>query len=522
VEHGRPIYEHVLAHLPEQGPGLAAGGDTLPDEPEPAGPVRWMPGALDGVATHHLSGRVTDRQVVEEVGTAVRAALRRRGSERAYRRMYAALRRHHALPVVRPLLERLAAAGVPAGRLRDLGVRLATTSAHREPVKYGIALVGAAGWPQDRDLLRVLGRHEEFTLFAAAALRAGGAGDEEVWRLARQVGGWGRIHLVERLRHTADPRIRDWILREGFRNAVMDEYLAHVAATTGGLVQALERPRPDDGLLVAACDIVVALLAGGPAEDVDDYAEGARAVRLLVDHLLERADRLEHFLAAHAVGRFLAEETPAWAAREQRGWTPRLRADLAADCAEVVARPLWAPLAEAGLAADDPAVFHRADQVAQALGLDRFPAHWRRLLRLRSAATDADWHAVLDAATDDTLPRVLDLAERSLPLARIASGPADHPGLGPEYRAHQVLDVVLRELGRLPGRGWPLVAAGLRSPLTRNRTMAVEVLRAWGPRAWPDGARAALCRAHGEEPRADVRNRISALLRVPAGHPGSG
>lgn len=511
VEDARCIYEHVRAHLPSEGPGLSGDGDWLPDEPEFAGHMRWVPGALDGIGVHHMSTHEAGT-AVDEVYHAVRAAVARGGSARAYRRLYEVLRRRPALSVVDPLVERLASAPLPAQPLRDLAERLATTSAHREPVKYGIALLGVAGGPDDRDVLRVLGRHEEFTLFAAVALQNTGATDEELWQLARLVDGWGRIHLVERLRDTTDPRIRDWILRQGFRNTVMDEYLAYIAATTGGLLPALRQPRPDDEVLTAACDIVSALLAGGPAEDIDDYGDGAQAVWLLVEQLSDRAERLDHFLVVRGIEDFLGEETDAWPARESRGWTPKLRVALAAACAEITGRTMWGPLAVAGLDSDDELVVHKADRVAKALGIDRFPAHWRRLRRLGSDATAGDWYDVMSTVTDDAVAAVLDLAERSLPLADIASGPADALGLGPEYRAHQALDFVVQELGRFPGVGWPLVAAALRSPVVRNRNMAVNTLRVWGRSAWPTGVRAALRRARDDEPREDVRQRIDQLL----------
>src|SRR5258708_7530826 len=59
--------------------------------------------------------------------------------------------------------------------------------------------------------------------------------DRVLWSLAGSVEGWGRIHAVERLQGTDDEEIRDWMVRHGFRNTVMNEYLAWIAATTGRL-----------------------------------------------------------------------------------------------------------------------------------------------------------------------------------------------------------------------------------------------------------------------------------------------
>lgn len=69
-----------------------------------------------------------------------------------------------------------------------------------------------------------------------------------LWSLARSVNGWGRIHTVERLKGTENQEIQEWLVREGYRNAVMYEYLAYLAATSGHLLERLSAD-PDDGLL---------------------------------------------------------------------------------------------------------------------------------------------------------------------------------------------------------------------------------------------------------------------------------
>jgi hypothetical protein len=62
------------------------------------------------------------------------------------------------------------------------------TGRHVEPVKAGIALLGVSGSGQDRELMLTLGRHEDFTLFCAAAIRScQPEPDRVLWSLA-QVG----------------------------------------------------------------------------------------------------------------------------------------------------------------------------------------------------------------------------------------------------------------------------------------------------------------------------------------------
>jgi hypothetical protein len=137
-------------------------------------------------------------------------------------------------------------------------------------------LCGLTGAGADNDVL-LLGGHEEFTLFAATAvMRSAADPDPVLFDLAHRVHGWGRIHLVERLIESPRSEIEDWLLRGGYRNTVMDEYVAYLVAERCGLKEALHDPVVDEELLDAAGGLIVALLHGGPAQDIEGYDDGVR------------------------------------------------------------------------------------------------------------------------------------------------------------------------------------------------------------------------------------------------------
>ncbi|WP_146603884.1 helix-turn-helix domain-containing protein [Micromonospora deserti] len=99
-----------------------------------------------------------------------------------------------------------------------------------------------------------MGALEDLTLYAVVALRRSQPDRvDAVFDLARRVDGWDRIHAVNRLADTGDPQIKAWLLREGFRNTILDEYLAHTAATTGDLAGTLAQDTIDEALLEAYC-----------------------------------------------------------------------------------------------------------------------------------------------------------------------------------------------------------------------------------------------------------------------------
>ena len=144
--------------------------------------------------------------------------------------------------------------------MRAFARSLATTAPDRGPVKLAIALLGVIRNRGDVEIVADLGRHEEFTLYSAVALtNALPHPDDELFELAQSVFGWGRIQTVERLAETANPKIKQWLLREGFRNSVGNERLALVCAEAGALHDALAPSSVDREVLDAATDLIVAL-----------------------------------------------------------------------------------------------------------------------------------------------------------------------------------------------------------------------------------------------------------------------
>jgi hypothetical protein len=485
------IYEHIRAHMPAEGTGLREDGETLPDEDSLDDGVRWAPGAQDGVLTHHWGGSAEPAEL-DRLYDAIATAVEDR---RAFAGLREAAREVTVISLVDELLTRLRSSDLDPERIYRLGHRLAVESHDRQPVKLGISMLGLFSAHHHRDELMTLGRHEEFTLFVALALaNRDGDAEPDLWELARQVTGWGRIHLVERLAGTPKPELRDWILREGFRNAVMDEYLAGLAAESGDLAGKLARD-PDDELLHAAGDILTALCAeGGPAGGMADLPDGERATRLFIGHMTTRASDLRHFLAVHAIQRYAEQQWPA----------------MAEQCAEIVAWPIWPELARQGLTAEDDEAFDRADRACGALGIPTSPVHQRRL---RADPYDLfGWFAVMNQANADTIDEAVGLAAELLPLADIATGPAEEDGHGLRFAPHRCLDALLPALSEWPGRGWPLIAAGLASPLIRNRNQAVRALEAWDRTSWPPAAQPALREALVHEPVSDVREAMQRVL----------
>jgi len=164
-----------------------------------------------------------------------------------------------------------------------------------ELVKVGLSLLELFGEPEEevKEVVRTLGLSDEFTIFAAWCARGWDNGNDELFQLAKKVGGWGRIHLIEML-EPETPEIRDWLLREGVKNAVMPEYSALACYVKAGVPQLLagEMTREE---FSAATSIVRAGLSDAPVAGFvaleDPEAELRRYVAQAALQPLDDADR---------------------------------------------------------------------------------------------------------------------------------------------------------------------------------------------------------------------------------------
>jgi hypothetical protein len=482
----------------------------LPDEFEAKDQIRWIAGAFDGVTARHV--QVGTKTSIEALQRMIRKASLS-GDQKDFWRLCETLQEPLPPDSVDALLSHFRTDQVPGEGLYRTALRLATEARHRNPLKVGIALLGLFEGERHKEILLTIGRHEEFTLYCAVALsNTLKDPDGVLWELAKQVRGWGRIEIVERLKDTERSDIREWLLREGYSNAVMDEYLAYTAATSGDLVGALSRDGVDEGLLNAAGEILSALIMGGPAEDIDDYEQAPQAIELYLSLMTSRASTLSHFNAVRDIERFLTRDD--WSERlEKDNWneTDRQRfLDLAMD---ILARPEWHERIDEGLRSDDEGTFYLADRASRALGHSTFEVHYRRL---EADPLSHGWYQTMQQADETNIDRLLDLAEQRLPLDEIGTGPDGSLGLGPEFQAHSALDFVLQDLRRFPGRGWKLMKVGLRSPVVRNRNMVLKALEEWPRDSWPPGADDELRAAAEREPRDDLRK---SMENVRAGKP---
>jgi hypothetical protein len=506
------IFRHIREHCRVGQLGLAEEGLTLPDEERitSGSKLRWAPGAMDGVATHHMASGGEDKLSNKAVDLISKYCEQPTARNKAA--LYESLLTNNIIALIDPVIELLVARqDLNHERLYELSQWLLTEAPDREPVKLGIAFTGLFRNPQDAETFQIIGRHDEFTLFAVVAIRNQGENYElSLWELARNVSGWGRIHVVERLADTARPEIKEWLIREGYRNSVMYEYLVGICARTGDLIGALSHPHCDRKMLTSAGEIISAWIAGGPVEDLSGYEKGVELVEVFLSQMETEAATLDDFWAVSRIRMFVTPQSPSAIPPTESGWTEEKRGAIAVRCEKLMQRSEWISKVEHSLRSDDEIEFSVANSCAQELGINTWDHHWRRLQG--EPLNSTRWfHSTVDGDPDH-IRAVVRLAEQTLPLSEISCGAADEMGLGRGFEPESCLDAVIQVLGKHVGLGIPLLKAALKSRVVRLRNMAVKVLQDWGQENWlPDMAEAVRA-AEMVEPCEDVKRRMTRLL----------
>lgn len=137
-------------------------------------------------------------------------------------------------------------------------------------VKLGLTVLAPFQVPFVEEVMTEFGVYDEFTYYAARVLSRPHwpNGNEELFRLAKNVRGWGRVHAVESLRPET-PEIRDWLLYEGADNSILPQYSADICLQKAGAESRLDADLTA-GKFAAIGKLIQAALEPGPCPGVTD------------------------------------------------------------------------------------------------------------------------------------------------------------------------------------------------------------------------------------------------------------
>ena len=264
------ILKFLSSNLDVEG-NLTEKAHDLPDEKKEEDKIRFAPGFMDAMFDEEDSDD-SKKRVSELVARMKKIA--EKGDKMSEQAFYQGVTEdEQVIRIIDQVLEAIANDSFPIEPfLFSFAKDLTTKTDKRNAVKFGIAILGRC---QNKSLLneiKILGLHDEFTIFSAIAvsnLSENPASD--LWDLAKKVDGWGKIQLVDILAEMElNQEIKDWLILEGYKNNIMYEYSAFTCAMSGQLHKKLESEQIDKKLFKSSADIIRALI------NVDEQAEEIR------------------------------------------------------------------------------------------------------------------------------------------------------------------------------------------------------------------------------------------------------
>lgn len=459
------IYDVILKNMTPEG--KLAHDFKLPAKEIAPNELRFMPGAKDGIDIFHIGSNNPDA-AVNKIVKYLKSDWEK-GSNDAQEKIAHILQKQGFLSVADAILNSIREdhKGLDVENMFDYACRLAFQSEDVELVKLGIGLFGLFDFDDEQgiiDRLIVLALYEELTLYVVVAVLNYQNANDILFEIAKKVNGWGKIHTVERLEPETEV-IREWILREGCENTVMDAYLGLECANKGNLIGALRRDFLDAELFDSISIIIDALLDEGPVEGISVYEYAAEALQRYLQFAMQYVATIKHL----------------WYILNVRNWLDDSeitnKDELLKMCDSLIHRPSWQEIICEILAdsSDDQQFFYAA-KAANRVNLDVSELIYNAIMQ---NPIKCYGYLSMVYQKPEYAKELTKVYEEVLPLDEMAAGMGDFLYAEKFPHEHTCLDFLLQELKIYPKTGCRLVKAALQSPVTRERNGACAVLSEW-------------------------------------------
>ncbi len=457
----KSIYNTICENITDAG--WLPQGFLLLDKSIQHEKTAFVPGARDGLSLIRKEPHL-DR---------ISAKIVQYMKSESYIHIAGLLRTYRTLQVIDPVIKWIQNdhEAFDAQRIIDYAYDLVFDSQELELVKFGIALLGMfdfSGEPQIIKAVIALGLYEEFTLFSIVALRNWENGNAHQFLIAQRVKGWGKIHAVELLDADTD-EIRDWLLRFGCKNDVMNAYLGLTCAVKGNMIDALRRDNMDEELFEGISVIMDALLSDGPVAGMKDYAHAQEALQLYLQSATKHAVTLQQLW--HVLN------IKDWLAKTENEYNE----ELLILCACIADRPRWRDMIKKAVVEGDEEMLYYAVDAARRLQMDITSLLFKTVIK-----KPVEYSAFLSPlfVRADFAKKLAAAYEKILPLNQMATGMGEALFAVEYQQEHQCLMRVLAELGPYPNLGEQLLQTALQSPVIHLRNCALSVLEKWSEDLW--------------------------------------
>lgn len=457
----KAIFEIITDYLDSldiiDGETISLGKDfSLPQEATDG--MKFADGAWDGISIYHMgSPEITDEDIIE-IGNAVVLAASGdyKKADKAFEEVCNRIKTVNFIDELQRFIVEHSKE-LDASTLFRYALHLILESPDPESIKAGLMILELFDQDEDiKKIVRTIGLSDEFTLYAVFLMRAWENGNTEIMNLAKGVNGWGKIHAV----HYIEPEteeIKQWLLTEAVSNYVMPSYSGLDCYAKAGVEELLEKRELSNEEIKGILAIIDAILDEGPLPGISTIDDPEN----MLVKVLEHASR---HLPLDPWESEAINNISDWQEENGEDDNPDMEALIDAILSDAETRELVVKEVING----------QHIYLAKSIGLP----YKEELF----AAMEKDFDSLYSWCSwlmeDDAFAKkVLDLFRSNMNLKELQIDPDDSLGLGNPDASK--LDFIMQELEERQGQGDEFVAAGLKSPVIRNRNGALNVLESW-------------------------------------------
>ena len=276
------IYELIKSSIQANG--------ELPEDfklpPKDPNGVPWADGALDGVYIYHTVGNEEDIEPLKNIVFQISEGKFEEAETNLDKLDFSMVSRTNSLLswIIQEQKQ------INLNNLYEFASSRLVTTKNIEVIKFCLSVLAIMNVETDAETIekvKILALSDEFTLYCLNIFVKLENSNEEIFKIAKKVKGWGRVHSIGYLEATND-EIKEWILEEGCHNYVLPAYTAYTCAKKINLVEILNEDKISNKKFNNISYLMNALLDESAITGISALEDR----ELLIERYLEKAKTL--------------------------------------------------------------------------------------------------------------------------------------------------------------------------------------------------------------------------------------
>ena len=263
--------------------------------------VPWADGAMDGVYIYHTVGNEEDIEPLKNIVFQISEGKFEEAETNLDKLDFSMVSRTNSLLswIIQEQKQ------INLNNLYEFASSRLVTTKNIEVIKFCLSVLAIMNVETDAETIekvKILALSDEFTLYCLNIFVKLENSNEEIFKIAKKVKGWGRVHSIGYLEATND-EIKEWILEEGCHNYVLPAYTAYTCAKKINLVEILNEDKISNKKFNNISYLMNALLDESAITGISALEDR----ELLIERYLEKAKTLSSTEEDYEVIRLIKE-----------------------------------------------------------------------------------------------------------------------------------------------------------------------------------------------------------------------